>query len=177
MLLLQKHIFVSQTTLSPTSLLNKDGENTAAAEESNDDSLFGSSSDEEEFSSEEGQDDEEPTDLTAALGFIKSLGMDVDISDESVDECARSHYEDGAKCIAGRAAAASSGILPSSSYILGYKIAVISLNESASGGNAGVDLWVPVFRIILEQARREFKVQWGFGQRKLQLPTRQSRQL
>lgn len=120
--------------------------------------MFGSSSDEDESGGEE-EDDDEHVDVTTALGFMKSLGVDVNTPDECVDELARSNFDEGAKGIAGLAAAAASGVLPASSYVSGYKNAVGGYNASASGGGAGVDLWVPAFRIMLAQANYELKSQ------------------
>jgi hypothetical protein len=47
--------------------------------------LFGSSSDEDESSGEE-------EDVATALGFMKTLGVDVNTSDEGVEELARAKF-------------------------------------------------------------------------------------
>ena len=92
------------------------GEDAAAAVELEVDSLFGSSSssDEDEPSDNE-EDDEERADDATALGFMKSLGVDVYTLEEGVDELARSTFEAGASGIAGLAALAAPGVLPASS--------------------------------------------------------------
>jgi hypothetical protein len=65
-------------------------------------SLFGSSSSSSSSSSDEGEssdneeEDEERADAVTALGFMKSLGVDVYIPEEGVDELARSNFEAGA---------------------------------------------------------------------------------
>ena len=74
--------------------------------------MFGSSSDEDESSGEE-------EDVATALGFMKTLGVDVNTSDEGVDELARAKSEEGVQGIAGSAAAAASGVLPASSNVNG----------------------------------------------------------
>ena len=136
------------------------GEDAAAAVELEVDSLFGSSSSsDEDESSDNEEDDEERADDATALGFMKSHGVDVYTPEEGVDELARTTFEAGLGGIAGIAASAASGVLPATSYVYGYPNAVGAYSEMASGGSAGVDLWVPVFRIMLEQAKYEFESQ------------------
>jgi len=136
------------------------GEEAAAAVELEVDSLFGSSSSsDEDESSDNEEDDEERADDATALGFMKSHGVDVYTPEEGVDELARTTFEAGLGGIAGLAASAASGVLPATSYVYGYPNAVGAYSEMASGGSAGVDLWVPVFRIMLEQAKYEFESQ------------------
>jgi hypothetical protein len=83
--------------------------------------------------------------------FMVSCGVDVYTPDEGVDELARSNFGAWASGIAGLAASAAPGVLPAFSHVYGYANAVGSYSESASGGVASVDLWVPAFRIVSEQ--------------------------
>jgi hypothetical protein len=121
--------------------------------------LFGSSSDEDESSGEE-------EGVATALGFMKTLGVDVNTPDEGVDELARAKFEEGVQGIAGIAAAAASGVLPASSYVNGYKNAVGGYNESASSGGGGIGMWVPLFKIMLEQAKYELKSKASMREKK-----------
>jgi hypothetical protein len=125
-------------------------------------SLFGrnsSSLSDEGESSDNEEDDEERADDTTALGFVKSLGVDVCTPKEGADELARSNFEAWEPGIAGFAASAALGDLPASSCVCGYPNAVGTYSEIASGGSAGVDMWILVFRIMLEQEKYEFKSQ------------------
>jgi len=67
------------------------GEDAAAAVELEVDSLFGSSSSrsDEDQSSDNEEDDEERADDATALGFMKSLGVDVYTLEEGAGELAR----------------------------------------------------------------------------------------
>jgi hypothetical protein len=101
------------------------GKDAAAAVELEVDSLFGSSSSsDEDDSSVNEEDDEERADDITALGFMKSLCVDMYTPEDGVDESARSNFEAGASGIAGLAASAASGVFPATSYVYGYPNAV-----------------------------------------------------
>jgi hypothetical protein len=114
---------------------------------------------EDDNSNDEG-DDEEAADNTTALGFLKLLGVNIDTSEEALDDLAGSKFAEGPKGVeslaaAAAAAAAASTTSTPSRFVYGFTKVTGSFSASLSSGAASLDSWTTVFKIIVEQAKLE----------------------
>ena len=94
---------------------------------------------------------------------MKLLGVDIDTPEDGVDTLANSKYAEGSKSVAILAAAATSSTLPATSFVVGFASGLNSFSASFSAPTleitASYDAWNTVFKLILEQAKLERKLQ------------------
>ena len=109
------------------------------------------------------KDNDEAADNTTALGFMKLLGVDIDTPEDGLDTLADSKYAEGSKGVGILAAAATSSTLPVTSFVVGFATGVNSFLASMSAATleitASFDAWNTAFKLILEQAKLERKLQ------------------
>jgi len=114
-------------------------------------------------------DDEEAADNTTALGFMKLLEVDVNTPEDCLGALVDSKFSEGPKGVSTlAAAAAASSILTPSSFIHGFANVTSSFSASFSSGDASLASWNIVFKMIVEQAKLERKLQATIRAKKIE---------
>ena len=140
---------------------DEDSEDEDSEDEDSEDEDSQDGGSEDEYSHRE--DNDEAADNTTALGFMKLLGVDIDTPEGGLDTLVDSKYAEGSKGVGILAAAATSSTLPATSFVVGFATGVNSFLASMSAATleitASFDAWNTAFKLILEQAKLERKLQ------------------
>ena len=140
---------------------DEDSEDGDSEDEDSEDEISQDGGSEDESSHR--KDNEGAADNSTALGFMKLLGVDIDTPEDGLDTLANSKYAEGSKCVAILAAAETSSTLPATSFVVGLASGLNSFSASSSAPTLEIaaffHAWNTVFKLILEQAKLERKLQ------------------
>jgi len=140
---------------------DEDSEDEDSEDEDSEDEVSQDGGSEDESSHRE--DNDEAADNTTALGFMKLLGVDIDTPEDGLDTLADSIYAEGSKGVGILAAAVTPSTLHVTSFVVGFATGVNSFLASMSAATleitVSLDAWNTAFKLILEQAKLERKLQ------------------